>query len=49
MEQKHTAADLEREALALVRQYRFLLPKAVKEFMRRLAVHLGWEKLKGEL
>lgn len=42
-------AELEREALALVTQYRFLLPKAVKEFMRKLAGHLGWEKLKGAL
>jgi hypothetical protein len=41
--------ELEREALALVRQYKFLLPKAVKEFMRKLAEHLGWDQLKGAL
>jgi hypothetical protein len=41
--------ELERKALALVRQYKFLLPKPVKEFMRELAEHLGWDQLKGAL
>ena len=41
--------ELEREALALVRQYKFLLPQAVKEFMRKLADELCWDQLKGAL
>jgi hypothetical protein len=42
-------SELEREAVALVRQYKLLLPRAVKDFMRRLAEHLGWDQLKGVL
>ena len=45
----HKNDELEREATALVRQYKFLLPKPVKEFMRKLADQLGWDQLKGAL
>lgn len=41
------SAKLEAEAVALVKQYGWALPKPVKEFMRRLAAFLEWEKLKG--
>jgi len=41
--------SLEREAIALVKQYGWVLPKPAKEFFKRLAVHLGWETLKGNL
>ncbi|HYD63316.1 MAG TPA: hypothetical protein VEC35_23370 [Noviherbaspirillum sp.] len=37
--------ELEREAIALLKQYGFLLPAAVRGFMRRLAVHLKWDEL----
>jgi hypothetical protein len=41
--------ELEREACAMVRQYRMLLPRAVKDFMRRLAARLEWAQLTKEL
>lgn len=41
--------ELEREAVALVNQYRWALPKPAKEFFKRLAEHLGWQNLKGTL
>lgn len=41
--------DLQREAVALVKQYRFFLPQAAKDFFRRLADFLNWQDLKGEL
>lgn len=41
--------ELEREAVALVKQYGFFLPKPAKEFFKRLAEFLGWENLKGTL
>ncbi len=37
--------ELEKEAVALVRQYGLLLPRGVKEFMRRLAAELNWNEL----
>ena len=39
-------AELEKEAVALVRQYGLLLPKGVKDFMRRLADQLEWVELR---
>lgn len=41
--------SLEREAVALVKQYGWALPKPAKEFFKRLADHLGWNNLKGIL
>jgi hypothetical protein len=41
--------ELEREAVALLKQYGFFLPKAAKDFFKRLAEFLGWENLKGTL
>ena len=41
--------ELQREAVALVRQYRFFLPGPVKGFLLRLAQQLQWEQLQGEL
>jgi hypothetical protein len=38
--------SLEREAVALVRQYGFFLPAAAKTFFRRLADFLNWQELK---
>lgn len=43
------AKNLEREAVALVKQYRFFLPQAAKDFFRRLADFLNWQDLKKEL
>lgn len=42
-------AELEREAVTLIKQYGFFLPKQAKEFFKRLAEHLGWQNLKGTL
>jgi hypothetical protein len=41
--------ELERKALALWRQYKFLLPASAKEFFKQLADFLKWESLKKEL
>jgi hypothetical protein len=41
--------ELEREAIALVRQYGFFMPVPVKGFLLKLAVHLDWQNLKGVL
>lgn len=38
--------DLELEAISLYRQYGWLLPVPVKEFMHRLAARLEWAQLK---
>jgi hypothetical protein len=46
---QHTSEELERQAIALVRQYGFFLPKPVKEFLMKLAGHLQWEGLKKAL
>jgi hypothetical protein len=40
---------LEREAIALLNQYGFFLPAAVKHFLRKLADHLEWTDLREEL
>ena len=37
--------ELEREAMALIRQYGLFLPKPAKAFFKRLAVNLKWKKL----
>ncbi|SFV12835.1 hypothetical protein [Pseudoduganella namucuonensis] len=41
--------ELEREAIALVRQYGLYLPGPAKDFLRKLAANLNWETLKGVL
>lgn len=41
--------ELEREALALWKQYGFLLPSQVKSFLRKLAGFLNWQQLQGVL
>lgn len=37
--------ELEREAIALMKQYGFFLPKAAKDFFRKLAAFLNWSEL----
>ena len=39
-------SELEREAIALVRQYGVFLPSPAKAFLRKLAAHLGWTEFK---
>lgn len=39
--------ELEREAIALWRQYGFFLPSTVRGFLLRLADFLNWQELKG--
>ncbi len=41
--------ELEREAVALIKQYGFFLPKPAKEFFKRLAIHLKWNQLEKAL
>jgi capsule polysaccharide modification protein KpsS len=41
--------QLEREAIALVKQYGFFLRGPVKDFFRKLATHLNWQHLTKEL
>jgi hypothetical protein len=41
--------ELQAQAVALVRQYGFLLPKPVKQFLTNLADFLNWQTLKGQL
>ncbi len=41
--------ELEREGVALLKQYGWALPKPAKEFFKRLAEKLGWETMKGSL
>lgn len=38
--------ELQRQACALVRQYGFILPSAVRAFMFNLADFLQWDDLK---
>lgn len=42
-------AELERQAVALVKQYGLFLPGPVKRFLRELAAHLNWNELKGKI
>jgi rubrerythrin len=42
--------ELEREAIAFYRNVpKFARTPALRAFLRRLADHLGWENIKGEL
>jgi hypothetical protein len=41
--------ELEREAVALWKQYGFFLPSQVKGFLRKLAVFLKWQELQGAM
>ncbi len=41
--------ELENEACALMRQYGLFLPRPAKDFFRKLAVALNWEKLKEQI
>lgn len=40
---------LEREAIALWKQYGFFLPSQVRGFLHRLAVYLNWQQLQGAM
>ena len=37
--------ELERRAVALVKQYGIYMPRPVKDFFRELAAHLNWQDL----
>jgi hypothetical protein len=41
--------ELERQAVALITTYGAFLPKPVKAFFKRLAVHLQWKNLEKKL
>jgi len=41
----YTGQALEREAVALYRQYGYFLPGPAKDFFRKLAIHLKWQEL----
>jgi hypothetical protein len=41
--------ELENQAVNLVKQYGFFLPAPAKEFFRKLAIFLNWQKLTKEL
>lgn len=41
--------ELEREAIALWKQYGFFLPSQAKAFLRRLADFLNWQELQGAM
>lgn len=41
--------ELERQAVALVKQYGWVLPAPAKDFFRKLAEFLQWNELKGIL
>lgn len=41
--------ELERQAMALVKQYGLFMPAPIKEFLKKLATYLQWETLKGTL
>lgn len=49
LDKKRQDSALEAKACALVRQYSFVLPRQVKDFMKELADHLNWNHLKGML
>jgi hypothetical protein len=42
-------AELQRQAVALVKQYGLFLPAPAKAFFRKLADYLKWDDLKGIL
>jgi hypothetical protein len=41
--------ELERQAVALVKQYGWALPPPAKAFFRRLADYLNWKTLQGAM
>jgi hypothetical protein len=41
--------ELQAEAIALVRQYGWILPQPVRAFLTKLADFLNWQDLKKEL
>lgn len=43
------ADELERQAVALIKQYGLFLPAPAKAFFKRLAVHLKWATLEKSL
>ncbi|WP_377704925.1 hypothetical protein [Pseudoduganella sp. UC29_71] len=43
------STELERQAVALVKQYGLFLPAPAKEFFRKLADHLNWNDLKEKM
>lgn len=43
------SAALEAQACALMNQYGFFLPATVKDFFRKLALSLNWQKLERKL
>lgn len=45
MNENEQGRALEREAVALYRQYGFLLSGPAKAFFRKLAIHLQWHEL----
>lgn len=49
MELSEQGAKLEKQAVAMIRQYKFLLPAAAKTLFKDLAEFMGWENLKKEL
>lgn len=47
--QDHMDAELEAEAVAMLRKYGLLLPAAGKAFFRKLAAYLSWFELERHL
>jgi hypothetical protein len=41
--------ELEREAVTLVNQYKWVLPAPAKAFFKKLAQHLNWKNLEKAL
>jgi hypothetical protein len=49
-EKKESASEfLEREAVQIYRQYRFVLPAKVKQFLAAVADFNNWQQLKNEV
>ena len=48
-EQAARYVELEREAVALVKQYGFFMPSPVKKFLAKMAVFLNWQQLLKEI
>lgn len=45
LEMESESKAMQREAVALYRQYGFFLPGPAKDFFRKLAIHLKWHDL----
>lgn len=45
LERETESKSLQREAVAMYRQYGYFLPGPAKEFFRKLAIHLHWHDL----